>query len=206
MSIYRDADRLQRMMWYTLKRYRDNAPNRYLRNSDPMSWKLVVKDIKSIGECHDWRREIVLQKWLVEHSSPEQILDTLYHEIAHAIIGTEYSARGRAMSHGRAWKAMAAHLGATPKATVHYDILNEGVAEEHQKKIEKAPPKWVVVIKHANDELEKIGACRKRLQSLEERIAKGRPDTEGKLWLIDRNDWEALESGEKMFSKRMLTR
>ena len=52
-------------------------------------------------------REIA--EYYARNSPPSNVLDTLRHEIAHAIAGSE-------AKHGPAWKVVAIRLGATPRA------------------------------------------------------------------------------------------
>lgn len=58
---------------------------------------------------------IRLSRHLIDHASSERRLDTLLHEIAHAVA---YQRHGRvAMNHGPLWRRVAREVGAEPRAT-----------------------------------------------------------------------------------------
>jgi len=61
------------------------------------------------GRCSYGSREIELGEKFILHATDAQILDTILHEIAHALVG-------RGHGHGETWKAMARKVGATPKS------------------------------------------------------------------------------------------
>lgn len=52
-------------------------------------------------------KRLELSKPITEINDREQVLDTIYHEIAHAIVGGKHH-------HDRVWKAKARELGAVP--------------------------------------------------------------------------------------------
>ena len=64
---------------------------------------------KKLGLCHYGDKSIVLSREHALEGTPEQIADTILHEIAHALAGP-------GAGHGPAWKAVARRLGATPKS------------------------------------------------------------------------------------------
>ncbi|MDE0096059.1 MAG: SprT-like domain-containing protein [Gammaproteobacteria bacterium] len=65
-----------------------------------------------LGECRPLDRRIGLSRHHAVTGSPEQVTDTVLHEIAHALAGPE-------AGHGPAWKAIARRIGATPRSGVH---------------------------------------------------------------------------------------
>ena len=65
-----------------------------------------------LGECRPLDRHIGLSRHHAVTGSPEQVTDTVLHEIAHALAGPE-------AGHGPAWKAIARRIGATPRSGVH---------------------------------------------------------------------------------------
>lgn len=64
---------------------------------------------RRLGVCKYRTKRIEIAEYYALNSPPETVLDTLLHEIAHAIAGP-------AARHGPAWKVVAQRLGATPRA------------------------------------------------------------------------------------------
>lgn len=63
----------------------------------------------SLGECRSRQKLILVSRTHALNGSPEQVTDTILHEIAHALAGPD-------AGHGPAWKAVARKLGATPRS------------------------------------------------------------------------------------------
>ena len=61
------------------------------------------------GACSYRSKRIEIAEYYATHNPPEKVLDTLLHEIAHALAGPK-------ARHGPVWKAVAKKLGATPRA------------------------------------------------------------------------------------------
>lgn len=73
-------------------------------------WTFGLADTKRrLGVCKYRTKQIEIAEYYALHSPEETVLDTLLHEIAHAIVGP-------GAGHGPKWKAVAARLGATPRA------------------------------------------------------------------------------------------
>jgi hypothetical protein len=73
-------------------------------------WTFGLANTKRrLGVCKYRTKRIEIAEYYALNSPRESVLDTLLHELAHAIAGP--SAR-----HGPAWKAVAIRLGATPRA------------------------------------------------------------------------------------------
>jgi predicted SprT family Zn-dependent metalloprotease len=66
---------------------------------------------KRFGVCRYGRREIGMSRRLTLANDEAQALDTVLHEIAHALVGPGHG-------HGPVWKAKAREIGARPKACV----------------------------------------------------------------------------------------
>ena len=64
---------------------------------------------KKLGVCRYRQKEILLSRKHAVDGMPNQVADTILHEIAHALAGS-------GAGHGPAWKAVARRLGATPKS------------------------------------------------------------------------------------------
>lgn len=81
-------------------------------------WRLTWNNRRrQLGCCSYWPREISLSIPNTLASPMEEVIDTILHEIAHALAG--YGAQ-----HGPKWKAIARELGAIPKAckTISYSL------------------------------------------------------------------------------------
>ncbi len=64
---------------------------------------------RRLGVCKYRAKRIEIAAYYARNSPPETVLDTLRHEIAHALAGP-------AAGHGPAWKVVAVRLGATPRS------------------------------------------------------------------------------------------
>ena len=64
---------------------------------------------RRLGACFEQPRIIEIARWHAARDEPRQVIDTVLHEIAHAIAGVT-------AGHGPAWKAVARQIGATPTA------------------------------------------------------------------------------------------
>lgn len=78
-------------------------------------WQLVVDRAKRrAGVCRSADRTIGLSGPLTELHSPEQVRDTVLHEIAHALAGPR-------AGHGPRWREIAASIGAVPERCLPSD-------------------------------------------------------------------------------------
>ncbi len=64
---------------------------------------------RRLGVCKYRPKRIEIAEYYARNNPPESVLDTLLHEIAHAIAGA-------GAGHGPAWKAIALRIGASPRA------------------------------------------------------------------------------------------
>lgn len=72
-------------------------------------WKFAYNRRKqAMGLCVYHRRTIELSIHFVERNGTEEILDTILHEIAHALVGSGHG-------HDRAWKQKCKEIGARPQ-------------------------------------------------------------------------------------------
>ncbi len=75
-----------------------------------VGWTFALSDSKRrLGVCKYLQKRIEIGRYYAHHNPDAAVLDTLLHEIAHALAGP-------AAGHGPAWRAIAVRLGATPKA------------------------------------------------------------------------------------------
>ena len=92
-----------------LKELVDLAATR-LKEHGLSDWSFrLAKTKRRLGACKHRQKRIEIAAYYASQNPPESVTDTLLHEIAHAIAGP-------AAGHGPVWKAVAARLGATPKA------------------------------------------------------------------------------------------
>lgn len=72
-------------------------------------WRFKLsRGVRVLGTCSYSRRQIRISKHHIELGTDEEVIDTIKHEIAHAIVGPGYG-------HGDVWKAAARRLGAIPE-------------------------------------------------------------------------------------------
>jgi predicted SprT family Zn-dependent metalloprotease len=82
----------------------------HLHGLDVRGWRLTFRNYAHrLGTCCSRKRIIALNSFYVENNDQTLVLDTLLHEIAHALVGPS-------LGHGPVWKAMARKLGCIPKA------------------------------------------------------------------------------------------
>lgn len=73
-------------------------------------WSFRFNDAeKKLGVCRYREKRILLSRAHAVQGAPNQVTDTILHEIAHALAGPD-------AGHGPAWKVIARTLGATPKS------------------------------------------------------------------------------------------
>jgi len=68
---------------------------------------------KRFGCCDYGKKEISLSKALVDLNPESEVLDTVLHEIAHALAEIEH---GECCGHDQRWKAICTRIGARPQA------------------------------------------------------------------------------------------
>lgn len=78
-----------------------------------LGWKFKWdRAVKRAGACWHERRSISLSRKYAElntASNPDEVFDTILHEVAHALAGAEHG-------HDDVWKAACIRVGAVPKA------------------------------------------------------------------------------------------
>lgn len=72
-------------------------------------WSFVFnRRRRAMGYCYSCSKTVELSIHFVERNSDEIIIDTLLHEIAHALVGAEHG-------HDDVWKAKCREIGAKPE-------------------------------------------------------------------------------------------
>jgi predicted SprT family Zn-dependent metalloprotease len=75
-----------------------------------VGWTFGLSDSKRrLGVCKYREKRIEIGAYYARHNPEAAVVDTLLHEIAHAIAGVK-------AGHGPVWQAVALRLGATPRA------------------------------------------------------------------------------------------
>jgi predicted SprT family Zn-dependent metalloprotease len=78
---------------------------------DVRGWRLEFRTYAHrLGSCCSRKRTVALNAFYADRNTEAHVLDTLLHEIAHALVGPS-------LGHGPVWKAMASKLGCVPKAS-----------------------------------------------------------------------------------------
>jgi predicted SprT family Zn-dependent metalloprotease len=74
------------------------------------SWDVKLNNNKrQLGVCKEYLKRIELSEHYVTRNPREMVVDTILHEIAHALVGVEHG-------HDAVWKEMCKRLGCTPKS------------------------------------------------------------------------------------------
>ena len=155
-----------------LKKAHDMAIHEISRFYELSDWKFGWNRRKtSLGICWHGRRRIELSRLLTEREPDEElILDTIRHEIAHALVGPEHG-------HDAVWRGIARLVGC--KSVSVTCKLSPGVQD--------FPMKYALVIDLDGRE-EIVQTYHRRpsqrfLESLPNRHLRGRPDTMGMIRL-----------------------
>ena len=97
---------------------------------DDKGWSFAFNQAQTFaGQCRPKGKTIEISKPIAEVSTEEFILDTIRHEIAHALAGCHNQ-------HNHVWKTWARKVGATPKATYKHD--------DAQQALRMSKVKWVM--------------------------------------------------------------
>ena len=96
-------------------------------------WKFRWHNKKvALGTCIYNRKLIYLAEWYVELNDKDEVMDTILHEIAHALAYHRHGSVGR--GHGRVWKSVCREIGAKPERCSK-DKLNK--PKNHHKYVDK---------------------------------------------------------------------
>jgi len=73
------------------------------------SWKLIMDNAKSrLGCCKHNKKIISISAKHLEIGKESEVVDTILHEVAHALVGPNHG-------HDQIWKSMCLKIGAKPK-------------------------------------------------------------------------------------------
>ncbi|HEY9676922.1 MAG TPA: SprT-like domain-containing protein [Drouetiella sp.] len=77
------------------------------------------KNKRQLGVCRENIKRIELSEHYVTMNTREMVIDTILHEIAHAIVGVQHG-------HDEVWKEMCRRIGCTPKSCEKQAEMPEG--------------------------------------------------------------------------------
>lgn len=129
--------------------------------------------VKRLGCCRVSRREITLSRYFAEvhlDEQPGQILDTILHEIAHALAWEQ----ARHAGHGALWKAWCLALGATPRAT-----------SSRCREFAPNPPRYRLQHCETGEVFREYARRPHFRHGLRHMYMRGRPETLGKLVVVE---------------------
>src|SRR5210317_1343954 len=167
-------------------------------------WKFETDNsTHRLGFSKYYSKIVGLSTYFIEHSPDETVIDTIRHEIAHALHyewcnanGVEYDERipkyrrGRTVwvrkikPHGPEWKRFARMTGANPKATANGD----------------APPEaqnWRAVFVKDGIVTDSGRGCQRFLVRVESRWVEGYKHLVGHMYLVEGMYWSQVLSGKR---------
>lgn len=75
-----------------------------------------AKDKRTVGWCRHHLKQIEVSKYYID-SHPDEIEDTILHEIAHALVGSRHG-------HDHVWRMKCIEIGANPTRTTDVAVYN----------------------------------------------------------------------------------
>jgi hypothetical protein len=157
-------------------------------------WTHIFEDAgpkEWLGQSRDRPCNIVSNSHYVDNGlSMEQIVDTIRHEIAHALDTrpSRYSRDGKRLCHDGIWRRWAMIVGANPRACA---VMDGYVIPAHLVK----KTKWAMVLIENDGGLEFIRSCTKFME-MAGRGLRSRKGTRNKLYLVLTIEWEKYMAGK----------
>lgn len=170
-----------KLLWRkVMQEFQEDFPVYYSLLKDA-GWRARVANQKnsSFGWCHYIKKEVVVNWYLHKNSEESKIVDTMLHEIAHAIDG----AMGKFSKHGAHWKKIASEIGAVPKS-------------KSKAPVDIEYP-YVLVLR-TDTETRNVKGYNRKPQRMTTGLVPNiwltsdKDGTHGKLWLYKWNDWVKL--------------
>lgn len=148
------------------------------------SWTIKTdRARRRAGSCRASEKIITLSEFHIKHNVKEIVLDTILHEIAHAICFEYYSD----ISHGKNWKKIATEIGATPKSKGHFQTPGATWIIAHVDIENKS-------VKHVADRF-------RRTKRLSDFYIKNDPSTKGQLYYLTTEEYNLYSNGDIEFTK-----
>ena len=136
--------------------------------------------VQRFGCCHQGSRRITVSRHLAALNSYEEVLDTILHEIAHALALIEH---GEDCGHDPRWQAIARRIGARPERC--FDTTEVVV-----------PSGEYLLVHRDTGEVFRSYHRRPRAKNLDKRWIRGRrAETEGRLVIVSAAEHEAAGAG-----------
>ncbi len=135
-------------------------------------WAFVWDNARRrLGSCRYWKKEITMSRYFVmlNMERPDQIRDTVLHEIAHALAWIHHHERG----HGPHWKSYCRQLGATPRASARPESITP------------MPFKYHLRLKDTGEVVGSYYRKPRFARHIRSVMLRGRPETRGMLELVD---------------------
>lgn len=175
-----DATLTQTLISAVLLRELDRALDVYPNWKHPFAGLEFSRAKRMFGQAHRDGR-IVLSRQFIGTTALADLEDTIRHELAHLIVGI-------AEKHGQRWKAVAASLGARPRAT------GKSQGADLQARMSDAPLTLLAVMQ-SGEEREMKSAFRRSRRYLDYRLGKGGQQYHIKGELIERFVYRERRSG-----------
>ena len=88
-------------------------------------WKRRIENFNSAGTCRYSKKQILLAPVYVELNNEKEVLDSILHEIAHALMKPPYIQNNKWVhcGHNRIWKAKAIEIGCTGSRCVSDEAI-----------------------------------------------------------------------------------
>ncbi len=152
--------------------------------SELSGWSLHLDNAyKRAGACIPGKKRIQLSRHHIKLNTKDIIMDTLLHEIAHAIAWE----RHESIRHGAIWQSIAKALGATPKATSQFEYP-------------QAP--WIFVYRNPEKkQFKKLGQRFRKSKNVKNFVVIGKPESLGHVGYISRKEYEAWQNEQLLFEQ-----
>lgn len=100
--------------WLAIRASLTNATEKLLKAHNLEGWTVIFENVLSrAGQCHYGRKTISYSTPFMLHASAEDRMNTVYHEVAHAITGQGHG-------HDYVWRRLFVRLGGNGKASSEF--------------------------------------------------------------------------------------